>query len=85
MIEEKMKEKDDAGRGTATCVTEKGPELNNCHSKCYPTSNASPLPAHSQHTFQQPAEGSLHLSIFMPRDECKTVVLQAMRLQIPRG
>lgn len=48
-IEEEMEEKDDVGGGTAARATGKGPELNNCHSKCYPTSNTGLLPAHSQH------------------------------------
>lgn len=63
MIGEEMEEKDDAGRGTSARVTEKGPEFNDCHRKCYSTSNTSP----SQHTIQQPAEGSLHLSVLAPR------------------
>lgn len=63
MKEEEMEVKDDTKRGIAARVTEKGPELNDCQSRHYPTSNTSAFPARSQ----QRAEGSLHLHILVPR------------------
>lgn len=81
-IEEEMEEKDDMGRGTTAWATEKGPQLNNDHNKCSLTSNTSPLPITPSSNLQKAA---FMLAFWCQGDECKTVVWQALRLQIPHG